>query len=241
MKLQACTLTGVDEWTDFERMGRLSQRYPFVEWGVLYSPGRQGQENRYPVMSGPRWAHLRASRRCRLALHVCGVGVSEVIGASPYWLETWLSGIGRVQLNLRGDRFAAADVVAAVRKLRAADPARRVIVQLNSVNRELCEELNGVTGLEMLWDGSGGRGVLAKSWAQWGDPAHASVSQSPWGYAGGFGPKNLSEELPKIIKAAGGRPFWIDMEQNLRNEEDCFDLARAEAVLDQVYEITAAA
>lgn len=240
MNLQTCTLTGVDEWTDFERMARLSRRYPFVEWGVLYSPGRQGVENRYPVISGERWTALRTSYRCRLAMHVCGVGVSEVIGAGTYWLEAWLSGFGRVQLNLRGDRFAAEDVAQAVRKLRAADPQRRVILQLNSVNRGLCEELNGMTGLEMLWDGSGGRGVLAKSWAQWGDPAHAAVSQCTWGYAGGLGPVNVAEELPKIIKAAGGRPFWIDMEQSLRNSEDRFDLDRAEEVLARVVFMAAA-
>lgn len=232
--LSACTLTGVDEWTDLDRMAWLSRRYPFVEWGVLYSPGRQGQENRYPVIGGERWTALRASRSCSLALHVCGVGVSEVIGASAQWLETWLSGFGRVQLNLRGDRFATEDIAAAVKKIRGNEGQRRVVLQLNSVNRGLCDELNGVTGLEMLWDGSGGRGVLAKSWASWGDPAHATVSQCPWGYAGGLGPQNISEELPKIIKAAGGRAFWIDMEQSLRDEQDRFDLARAEEVLEQV-------
>jgi len=235
LNLRTCTLTGVDAWTDFGRMESLSRRFRFVEWGVLYSPGRQGQDNRYPSMGeSSRWMDLRTKRACKLAMHVCGVGVSEVIGASAAWLEMWLTGFGRVQLNLRGDRFAAHDIASAVRKIRAGNPDRRVIIQLNSVNRELCEELDGMTGLEMLWDASGGRGLLAKSWAKWGDPAHSRVAQCPWGYAGGLGPQNVVEELPKIAEAAGGREFWIDMEQSLRDGEDMFDLDRAEAVLEMV-------
>lgn len=237
--LRSCTLTGVDQWTDLDRLSWLSRRYTFAEWGVLYSPGRQGLENRYPSISGCDWGvRLREMRWCKMALHVCGVGVNEVLGARTHWLEEWLTGFGRVQLNLRGDRFSGEMIAEGVRKIRQGAPERRVIVQLNDLNRPICEELNGVEGVEFLWDSSGGRGVKPHGWAIWGDGAHSKVSQSLWGYAGGLGPENVASELPEIGFASGGRPFWIDMEQKLRDQNDRFDLTKAEAVLDMVEKVS---
>ena len=48
IKLKCVTMTGADEDTDISRMIYLSRRYPFVEWGVLISATRSGQQNRYP-------------------------------------------------------------------------------------------------------------------------------------------------------------------------------------------------
>jgi hypothetical protein len=235
----ACTLTGLDEWTDLDRVLAMSRLYTFVEWGVLYSPARQGLDKRYPSFNNIRWiSRLREMRVCRLALHVCGVGVNEIIGARSAWLDEWLRGFGRVQLNLRGDRFDSQEVADAVRKIRVGDSLRKVIVQVNQANMGLCRELNGMMGLEFLWDSSGGRGVVSQEWAQWGAAEHSGISQCLWGYAGGLGPCNVQGELPKIATAANGRPFWIDMEQKLRSEADEFDLAKAQAVLEAVEEMT---
>ena len=233
--LMACTLTGLDEWTDLDKVVSLSRRYKFAEWGVLYSPARQGVEKRYPSFNKIGWINqLREMRVCRLAMHVCGVGVNEVIGGRQGWLDEWLEGFGRVQLNLRGDRFASEQVADAVRRIRSADSQRTVIVQVNAANMGLCRELNGIVGLELLWDSSGGRGVGCEKWANWGDAQHQGIAQCMWGYAGGLGPCNVTTELPKIARAANGRAFWIDMEQKLRSDSDEFDLAEAEEVLQAV-------
>ncbi|MEI7997808.1 MAG: hypothetical protein WCH01_23235, partial [Methylococcaceae bacterium] len=48
LNLKFCTLTGVDEKTSLMQIAELSERFPFVEWGFLYSPKRQGNPGRYP-------------------------------------------------------------------------------------------------------------------------------------------------------------------------------------------------
>ena len=50
MKPAFLTFTGIDAGTDLARVESLSNTYP-IEWGVLFSPDRQGQEPRYPAMS----------------------------------------------------------------------------------------------------------------------------------------------------------------------------------------------
>lgn len=48
------TFTGVDEHTDLRGMIALSAQYP-IEWGVLFSPKRQGCETRYPPFHHIEW------------------------------------------------------------------------------------------------------------------------------------------------------------------------------------------
>jgi phosphoribosylanthranilate isomerase len=55
------------------------------------------------------------------------------------------------------------------------------------------------------------------------------------GYAGGIGPENVIEILKKIGDVAGETPFWIDMESRVRDDQDRFDITKAESVLDQVH------
>lgn len=51
------------------------------------------------------------------------------------------------------------------------------------------------------------------------------------GYAGGPGPQNLADEIPRLLAAAGMRAFWIDMEFSLHDEHDRFDTHRCRSAL----------
>ena len=66
-------------------------------------------------------------------------------------------------------------------------------------------------GCVPLYDKSGGAGVVPNTWP----PAIDGVYS---GYAGGLGPSNIADELPKIEVAARGNPFWIDMETHVRTD-----------------------
>lgn len=93
-----CTLTGVDNRTELESIAALSEQYPFVEWGFLYSPKRQGQAGRYPSISFLRKAFKELPEQVNIALHVCGSGVPQLIDCEPIASEL-------VQLvGLRGGR-----------------------------------------------------------------------------------------------------------------------------------------
>lgn len=91
----------------------------------------------------------------------------------------------------------------------------------------------GLTDAVPLFDISGGAGILPDAWPT----AHTyrmSIGQEGYfGYAGGIGPENIAEQLPKIARAAWPFPYWIDMETRVRSEGDrVFDPLKVVQCLD---------
>jgi hypothetical protein len=97
-----------------------------------------------------------------------------------------------------------------------------------------------------LFDVSGGAGILPDGWPQ---PIHIDIEPGEFGegieywrysgYAGGLGPGNLAEQIPKIIEASGGTEFtnegriWLDMESRVRSDDDRqFDLQKVRRCLE---------
>jgi phosphoribosylanthranilate isomerase len=73
----------------------------------------------------------------------------------------------------------------------------------------------------LLVDQSGGRGIKPEQWVR-------PNTSKPVGFAGGLGPNNLDAEMRKMPL----RPrSWVDMESGLRNEQDWFDVTKAEACI----------
>ena len=85
--LSHCTLTGVDDATNIDHLFALGERFPFVEWGPLYSESQAGT-GRYPsqaTLSAIARRLAGTPARPSFALHVCGRAVSD-----------FLRGVGRV-------------------------------------------------------------------------------------------------------------------------------------------------
>lgn len=245
-----CTLTGVDRQTDLDAIANLSVRFPWVEWGFLYSPNRAGNDPRYP---DPGWIEQAVgalgarSAQIRVALHVCGDGVAELAtasGAAARLAHTFAHALGvcaRLQLNFNAAQKPEVATVAPGTIARClAGGGIGTITQFNGQNASLCRDLLALPGHAVLVDGSGGRGETPCAWpaAEEVDPYLADSGRAPMGlrigYAGGLGPKTLSRQLPAVATAAGGHPFWIDMESSLRDSKDRFSLVTAEAVLARV-------
>jgi len=213
MHLTHCTLTGVDQKTDLQELTSLTTEYPIAEWGFLYSPQRQGQPGRYPSLSilSKSFAHLPSP--VRVALHVCGQGVADLLAG-----ESAVSGLvarvaergGRVQLNFNQAR-APIDLDA-LRRFVDSNPALQVITQHNGANSHVWPTLQGAGNHAVLFDSSGGRGILTGTWQQ-------ALNGIPCGYAGGLGRRNLDEQLEVIAVAAGSTKTWVDMESSLRKED----------------------
>jgi hypothetical protein len=170
----------------------------------------------------------------KVALHVCGSGVPELLGGEPVVLELVdlvAARGGRIQLNFNQAR----DPVALDRLLgfMAQRPALTVITQHNLANDWLWRLLRVAANHAVLFDASGGRGLLPEVWP-------APLPGVSCGYAGGLGPDNLSEQLPRILAAAGEASIWVDMEGQLRKVDagqvDWFDLVRCRACLERLTE-----
>lgn len=227
-----CTLTGADDSTDIAELLALSEVFPFVEWGVLVSAGRTGTA-RYPSrdwITALMAAAQGLKKRPNLALHLCGPSVKEFIAAPDRGFVAEVApAFGRIQLNLNRKKFSTEAIAQAIGSLMGTS---RVITQHNQANAQLAVDLLpfGLSNHEVLFDSSGGRGVLARSW-----PSVApEVTHIPHGYAGGLSPDNICEEIDWIAQAAQNRPFWVDMEGQLRTEQDQFGMHKVRSVLAQL-------
>lgn len=221
-KLWRVTFTGVDESTDLRALHELDARYPgMIEWGVLYSPQRAGQ-GRYPSWDWVKhWATHRGSLQS--ALHLCGQGAQDWLQKSPGELHQVASAFDRLQINVLARRV---DIPAFRTRLEAGIHPM-VITQAHAGNAALTEGLAGLPNHALLFDGSGGRGQLPSDWP-------APYAGDRCGYAGGLGPATIAVEATKIASVSAHQPYWLDMEQAVRSEEDSFDLERVECVMEQL-------
>lgn len=211
------TFTGADEWTDIGRMRALSEAYP-IEWGILFSPKRQGVDHRYPPMTFVRKLIKHAPWQ-RLSAHLCGDHTLHVIDghALPVELdEMLLYHFGRAQLN--GAPLHTEKKISTWAKCRNLVP----IMQ--------CADGWPESRLvEWLFDKSGGRGRAPASW-----PAHQPTANRRLGFAGGLDPDNVAQHVEAI---AGSRvlSYWIDMESGVRDDNNYFSLDKCQAVCEAVY------
>ena len=201
------TFTGADDRTDVGRMVSLGKRYP-IEWGILFSPKRQGLDVRYPCgnkLSAFWWADLRRSA------HLCGEHARRIVAGDDPDVPVDLSYCDRIQINHR------APLPAPVSRFARDWGVRRAIIQC----RAAFPAHSG--GVDLLYDCSGGRGAVPSSW-----PFHPGYFV---GYAGGIGPANVLDVI-ESIRPNG--PYWLDMESGVRTD-DWFDLDKVEAVCRAVY------
>lgn len=226
------TLTGVDESTDVWKLLDLSEEFPFVEFGVLYSESQQGSGGRYPSFD---FIHdlLRDTENSKvnLALHICGSAVDKWIGLgsiTPGNVHWFASRFDRIQLNFNVQRkqidFETLNI-----RMRQYDKLvhTNIITQHNESNKGVWRLIDAPNH-HVLFDASGGRGIETNEWPK---PIPTKVC----GYAGGLGPDNIIEQYDAIEKVAN-LPSWIDMEGKLRTD-DKFDLEKCRQVLVAVQDI----
>lgn len=213
------TFTGVDADTDLARLAAISQSCPAVEWGVLYSHTKTGA-GRYPSRSWIRSFVDQKPVGMRCAIHLCGRAAHEWIAGEPY-LRALALAFDRLQLNVFGPRTDVPTLRQALED--RAHPS--VITQHHGGNAAMTQALQGLPNHAILFDGSGGRGRLPEGWPH-------PVPGVAIGYAGGLGPSTIAEQDAIIAVAAQGRPYWLDMEQSLRDAQDHFNLDQVQKVLD---------
>lgn len=237
--LRYVTLTGAGEKTSFTHMNALSEQFPLAEWGVLYSPDRAGRENRYPSLAWLQRFAKRAQRASMcIALHLCGRAVDTVLEAAALprdqrtpeavQLLSLMEQFDRVQLNRRASPEDVERYGMLAREVGRSEFRTRLIVQYYPSNAEFVKLIAREEAFDVLIDGSGGRGIVCEEW-----PQLNSFSFPRLGYAGGLDRRRIVPALHGAVEVNGGRPFWVDMEGRLRDENDQFDLEHCWAVLNQ--------
>lgn len=203
------TFTGADDHTDIDEMSTLSGKYP-IEWGILFSPSRQGIDPRYPggaAQSRLLWSGMR------LSAHLCGayaLSIMDTGSLNGLHIPVDLGIFKRIQVNHRAPNPARINTFR-----KGWGP--RCIAQCRGL------KFPDDTSVDWLHDVSGGTGKQPELIPEY--PGHLV------GYAGGIGPNNVLSVIQRID--ADG-PYWIDMESNVRTN-DRFDLRLCQLVCEAVY------
>lgn len=218
MKLDRVTITGADDETSIESMWRLSNEYPFAEWGILVS--EHGTPKGGPRFPSPDWISRLDQEMepglMNLSMHVCGSWVRKACAGDWSWLEDptvakLLPWIQRIQLNFHSYRHKVVmpDFVDGIKRRNS-----EVILQGDGVNTDiiLCAA-RAEANVSILHDRSGGAGELPDNWP---DPIPGMRN----GYAGGLSARNVAEMLKEIARVADDQIIWIDAETRLRTSDD---------------------
>lgn len=248
--LRALGFCGADDSVHPNMLVLLAKAYPFVEFGVLFRPDKQGQ----PRYASPHWVerlvrlkHKLANHTdVQLAAHLCGTRVDEVLAGDGSFLQE-LQGWGfkRIQINatpVNGvNTSCLKESVPTVLSLIQQYPDLEFILQRNEETKPLWQGILDAgsvpANVSMLMDESKGTGKAMSS--TWPTPPLSNAGVYEIGYAGGIGPETIADVLVQVIehRAVTGRSVWIDMESRLRsikNDQDIFDLDKCYQVIDAV-------
>lgn len=227
MILDRVTVTGADDSIEPEHLIGLTQRYPFVEWGILLSRSQEGGP-RFPTTAWIERLMLAAMRgpTMKLSGHLCGQWVRALCRGSNRFITerpTIAGMFQRVQLNFHGDDH---DVDEDAMAVALKDWGRgEYIVQMDNVNNLLLGSLwfHGISAVP-LFDTSGGAGREPNEWP--------SPVASYCGYAGGLHPDRVDMQYKRIALAAGPSRVWTDIETHVFSDDGRkFDLGKVEKYL----------
>lgn len=238
-KLRKLGFCGADDSVSPKMLALIFKSYPFVEFGVLFRPDKEGE----PRYASSKWVEelgvVASSSGMTLAAHLCGSRVNEVLQGDDQFIGTLFeNGFRRVQINatevngvhtsdLKGsvDRFLS--VVSSHTNLE-------FIIQKNEETQPLWKGILSLgdvpSNISMLFDESKGTGKLVSMW-------QSPLQECEIGYAGGIGPKNIRQVLKDVLVAGQGREIWIDMESSLRSTvdgKDVFDLNKCFECIEAV-------
>ena len=221
---------GVDDSVAPELLQLISQKYDWVEWGVLFRTDLEGTP-RYP---SPAWV-AKLTSLCtiaedktvsmRLAGHLCGNRCQEVLeGDSSFVAQLYEWGYRRVQVNATAansvvvDQACITKYVENITKCMNEAPNMEFIIQCNDETSSIYEQLiaKPTTNMSLLFDASCGKGVRVSTF-----PSPMLTPTIPRGYAGGIGPDCIVDILTSVRRTVSECPehvtVWVDMESSLRS------------------------
>ncbi len=227
MVINKVTLTGPDNKITGIELLEIQKKYPFVEWGILFSKNKEG-EQRYPTLSHMEKEFFNSS--LQLSAHFCGWYAKEVLENQNFALIKNLQRhFQRFQINYNFSNSRKWDLVKLLHFCQD-NPKIEIILQWNRSNSKTLEKflVNGLPkNIHFLYDASGGRGTEIQE-------IHEPIDNQYTGYAGGLNPENISDICQIISDDQNEKSVWIDMESGVRTNND-FDLNKVKQVLESTF------
>lgn len=225
---RAIGFCGIDDSVPPQLAVIISEKYSFVEWGILFRTDLQGSA-RYASM---QWVE-KLSNICklstfsvRLAAHLCGDRCMELLTGN-FQLVRQLQELGfqRIQINPTRANDVIVDpsqMGTYVENLRLAFfqfPEIEWLFQLNTETNIIWQALypSSITpNVSLLHDASCGKGIEIQEFA-----SPSTFPNVPCGYAGGLGPANIASVMSAIMGqitiSEADKLLWVDMESSLRS------------------------
>jgi len=235
MRLTRVTITGADDDVEPAQLGNLSRRYPFVEWGILFSKTREGQP-RYPSF---KWRQSleqvwEQNRAMNLSAHLCGELARQTLAGREEWIGR-VESTPYVRVQLNGFGRSAYDGIVG---LMHTYLTRQWILQVYDDDTlamacNLCRVRGGSHRFVILFDASGGTGTAPKKWPAPPNTWHIA-------YSGGITPENFASVVeglsvlrpPGALSSPVPDTFGVDLETGARTG-DKFDLEKVALILEQ--------
>lgn len=230
MKLRHITITGIDLLTEIAGLQELQEKFPWAEFGILFSKHWQQNGQRYP--NPATVLPYLVDRDLHLSAHICGSMAREIV-CTNIWqpfselIQYYNFLFDRVQLNVAPMSFPG------IQSSPISTPnfCKEIIIQQRSTMEiDIYKAMNNKRNyVSILFDQSGGRGQILDL---------SDINQNPYikaGYAGGINPDNVADILMKLFKKAN-HPFWIDVESGVRTR-DYLDLEKVYKLLSNAKEV----
>lgn len=242
MILDRVTISGADDRVKPQDLLELSNEFPFVEWGILFSHHYRGGVPRFPSWE---WVGqlMDSDADFFASAHLCGAYARSVFIGEALWNEQLLESarlFDRVQLNfypkgmMGGLAGKGEKLFAGLDQLEASE----IIWQMDGINDQLFFDVASKyerVKVVPFFDRSNGRGLEQTTW-----PAPIFPR---CGFAGGLRPENVALCLDRLARTLdqiyreerwSRSPLrtWIDVETGVRTEGDVFSLDKARAFLE---------
>ena len=221
------TITGADDSIDPIELIKLSEKFPFVEWGILFSKNRQGSP-RYPSVDWiDELSKLKTNGEVNFSAHICGDYTKDFFNGHFSFEKNHKLGLfKRVQLNFNSSKYEYN--LAYTFDIITRFPNIEFIFQYNKANEKMIGKFigNKVKNISFLYDSSGGRGIAATQYLY---PLEGYYT----GYSGGLSPLNIEDCIKEINRVSIAQKIWIDMESGVRsNNDELFDLDKVKRCLE---------
>ena len=250
MIMNKVTITGADDHVDRNVLYELSDKYPFVEWGILYHSDKEGTP-RYPsdewVEKFDKWAPSFVNS----GVHLCGSDAADfcdgdlsIVRYSAYGSPSYNS----IQVNVPGEYSISSKADEIADLFIRSSKCISTVIQMNDYTRPIVESLQKKEDgnfVNILFDQSRGKGIYQP--IKWNTEMHKLLGRSRCGFAGGISPDNCEMVSKKIMHLSNLHynveseilgylsppSTWIDMESGVRTDNE-FDLEKVEIVLKKM-------
>lgn len=230
MKLRHITITGIDQLTEIDGLQELQEKFPWAEFGILFSKHWDKNGQRYP---NPAYLLPElVDRGLHLSAHICGSMAREIV-CTNIWqpfnemIAYYNFLFDRIQLNVAPMSFPGIQSS----PLTLPNCCKELIIQQrNTMEIDVYKAMDNKRNyVSILFDQSGGRGIGLDM---------ADLNLNPFikaGYAGGINADNVADILIHLFQKAN-HPFWIDVESGVRTR-DYLDLEKVYKLLTNAKEV----